>query len=40
LERAFGDLDAVIERGHSIRDALDDVHVVLDHEDPQAELVA
>ena len=33
LERALGDLGAVVEGDDPVRDALDDVHVVLDHED-------
>ena len=33
LERALGDLGAVVERDDPVGDALDDVHVVLDHED-------
>ena len=40
LERALGDLDAVVERDHAVRDPLDDVHVVLDHEDRVAALGA
>ncbi len=40
LERALRDLDAVVERDHAIRDPLDDVHVVLDHEDRVAALGA
>ena len=40
LERALGDLDAVVERDDAVGDALDDVHVVLDDEDRVAALVA
>ena len=40
LERALRDLDAVVERDHAVGDALDDVHVVLDHEDRVAALDA
>ena len=40
LERALGDLDPVVERDDAIRDPLDDVHVVLDHEDRVAALGA
>ena len=38
LERALGDLHAVVERDHAVGDALDDVHVVLDQEDRVAAL--
>ena len=40
LERALGDLEAVVEGDHAIGDSLDDVHVVLDHEDRVAGLGA
>ena len=40
LEAALGDLDAVVERDDAVGDALDDVHVVLDHEDRVAGLLA
>ena len=40
VERALGDLDAVVERHDAVGDPLDHVHVVLDHEDRQPELVA
>jgi hypothetical protein len=40
VERAFGDLDAVVECDDAVGDALDDVHVVLDHEDRVAAFVA
>ena len=40
LERPLGDLDPVVERDHAVGDALDDVHVVLDHEDRVAALGA
>ena len=40
LERALGDLDAVVERDDPVGDSLDDVHVVLDHENRERQLVA
>ena len=40
LEGALGDLLAVVESDDTVRDALDHVHVVLDHEDRVAPLLA
>ncbi len=40
VEAALGDLDPVVERHDAVGDPLDDVHVVLDHEDRESELVA
>ena len=40
LERTLDDLDAVVQRDDAVGDPLDDVHVVLDHEDGVAGLVA
>ena len=40
VEAALGQLLAVVERDDAVGDALDDVHVVLDHEDRVAALLA
>ena len=40
VEGALGELLAVVEGDDAVGDALDDVHVVLDHEDRVAALVA